>query len=316
MTYVLDHSKASNRALLVHLALADRCVQQDPGDGEWRGPYTCWPGFNELAKRSRVTSRRQISRLIADLKQLGEIEEIECRKGRLKIYKLTGFARHHEESQTPERHPDVPSQGTQMSPHQTVTGHLRPPDGTSASLQRDIQVPVRGHLRSPYITDKQKEQEGTVLSTPPPAVELPDRFPQTAEQARQWTLTPVPQDFIDQWWSEAAGAGGKDPYTGKPIHNWSHWIAAKHNRLRSRESEGGPDAKNPARKKSRATSETALRIELDRLEKEIHQMPGRPGSEHLPTPGQKAEYQTARERRSQILAQLSAPGLQSLNLTS
>lgn len=292
VTYALDHSRASGRALLALIALADRCVHRASGDHRWRGPFVCWPGFEQLATRCRVQSRRQVSRLLVELKNLGEIEELTERVGRLKTYKLTGFARYCENR---DGTTDVSLTSPECPPTPPSTGHSGHLDGTFSSPLGDISRPLGGHSRASIGTEEQKEQKG---NGEPPPVELPDRFPKSPEQAIAWTLASVPDDFVRQWWSEAAGHGGRDPYTGKPIENWAFWINAKFARHRSRETTQGFG-------KKRAPSETALRIELEQLEKDIDAMPGRPGSSMIPTPEQQSAYRAAKKRRQELLTQLS-----------
>ena len=293
VTYALDHSQASGRALLALIALADRCVQRQPESSKWISPFTCWPGFEQLAKRCRVQTRRQVSRLLSELKTLGEIEEIPSRMDRLKIYKLTGFERW---SAQREGTSYVPSPDPECPVTTPVTGHSRHPDGTFSSPSGDILVTMTGH--SGDSIRRTEEQKNRREPSPSP-VELPDRFPKSPEQAIQWTLAAVPQDFITQWWYEAAGAGGRDPYTDKPIQDFNFWINAKF--LRFGERFNGSPKKNGGRPESI----TALKIEVEKLQSQIDESPGNPASPMVPTESQREEYRSLRARHRDALGRLS-----------
>lgn len=145
---VLASSKASPTARLVLIILAEAVNDKRLDAGL---PAEAWLSQGKIAQRAGL-SDRQVRRRLAELKELGEIEDTGQRKGRgAVVWEIVPVGR------TPASGVDTSVRGERADEHETEhVGRERPPGRTDATALR---TPASGVPRTPASTEPEGEPE-------------------------------------------------------------------------------------------------------------------------------------------------------------
>lgn len=205
MQTVWEHSRATDTALLVMLAIADNA--NDAG--------VCWPAVETIAKKARCSDRtvqRLLKHLVEELRELVIEKKAgphQCNRYRITLSTPTEC---HPDNLSPRQ--DVTSRGDTVSPRQLVTptpevlgGDIAVSRGGDIAVSPDPSGTVRNHHSGAVVTDCQGDNlSGCQDVTPDEVGSLVPSEEEVLEFARTYEdlargFKSIPEGYALSWYS-------------------------------------------------------------------------------------------------------------------